>query len=1090
MAEEKDDKTKEKEGGAIDPEKELEVVEYAIAEKIAKLFLRSKITPLLIIASLFLGIVSVLFTPEEVDPDIVVSMVDIFVPYPGASAQDVEKVVTSPLEKLMWEIPGVKNVYSTAMNDVGLVTVRFEVGQNVQKTIARLKTKIDYNMDRMPQGVLPPIIKSRSIYSVPQVTVTIWSDRYGPYALRRIAGEIKSNLKSLKDVSEIWMFGGYKRIIRIEPDIGKLRSYGLDLLKLYGALSISNNALNPGKITTPGENIYVRAGGFFQTADDVRNLVVGVYHGKAILLRDVAGVYDGPGNPHHYHLIGFNKRQTLQKYQAVTIAIAKRKGSDSVVIANKILEKLKTLDGYIIPEGVHTTITRNYGKMAHDKVKTLIEHLIGAIISVMVVMTIWLGWRAGLVVFVALPVTFSLTLFVYYMLGYTLNRVTLFALIFVVGLVVDDAIIVVENMDRHFKVAKDNLFSRAIYAVGEVGDPTILATITVIVAIFPMAFVRGLMGPYMKPMPVGASLAMIFSLFVAFTITPWLAFKLLANRKRSSKEITSEEEWLRQTWLYRLYSSILSPLMDKGVFRFLLLSAVVILFFATLMFIPTKKVILKMLPLDNKNNMQVVIDMPKGTPLEKTTAVATEIGAYLSGNKYVNNYEIYAGMAAPFNLNGLVRHYYLRRGDNVAQIVVNFIDKEKRKLKSHDLAEMLRGPIQAIGKKHDANIKIAEVPPGPPVLSSLVAEIYGPDRKSRLAVASKIKHIFETTKGVVDVDWFVEHDMKELDFSVNKVKAALTGISTSMIAKTVYMAVKGMKVGILHTGIDREPVDIVIKIPQKQKFQVNILKNINLISMAGKPVPLNELVTIRRRIKEKPIYHKDLKPVVYVVGDVAGAIESPVYAILKMRKRIGSILQNGYRVKEYWTREPTNTQRVSIKWGGEWKVTYEVFRDLGLAFMGAMVIMYFVLVAWFGSFATPVIMMIPIPLSLIGIIPGHFLFGKFFTATSMIGFIALAGIMVRNSVLLIDFIELGLKRGKGIKEAVIESGAVRARPVILTTVAVIVGAFFMLPDPIFAGLGVALITGATISTMLTLVVIPLGYFIYYKMVHGDQQAGS
>lgn len=1089
MGEEKDTERKDIKACTINPEEELEIIEHAIAEKIAKVFLISKITPLLMIAALFLGIVSVLFTPEEVDPDIVVSMVDIFIPYPGAKPQDVEKIVTAPFEKLMWEIPGVDNVYSTAMNDVGMVTVQFKVGQNVEKTIARLKTKIDYNMDRMPQGVLPPIIKSRSIYSVPQLSITLWSAKYSPYMLRSIAAEVKAGLKSIDNVSEIWITGGYQRDISVEPDINKLRSYGLDLLKLYGALSISNKALNPGKITTAGKNIYVRAGGFFQTADDVRNLVVGVYQGKSIYLRDVAAVFDGPGVPHHYHMIGFNKSNTLEKFQAVTIAIAKKKGSDSVVVAKDILKKLKTLNGYIIPEGVHATISRDYGKMAHDKVKTLIEHLIGAIVSVMLVMTIWLGWRAGLVVFVALPVTFSLTLFVYYMLGYTLNRVTLFALIFVVGLVVDDAIIVVENMDRHFKIAKDNLFSRAVQAVGEVGDPTILATITVIVAIFPMAFVRGVMGPYMKPMPVGASLAMVFSLFVAFTITPWLAFKLLAHRKGDAAGEKDEEEWIKKTRLYKGYNKVLSPLMEKGLLRFLLLCGIILLFFGAVMFIPTNKVILKMLPLDNKDNLEVVIDMPKGTPLEKTTVLATDIGTYLSGVNDVDNYEIYAGIAAPFDLNGLVRHYYLRRGDNVAQIVVNFRDKQKRKLESHALAEMLRGPIQAIGSKYNANIKIAEVPPGPPVLSSLVAEVYGPDRKSRLAAASKIKSIFETTKGVVDVDWFVEHDMQELDFTVNKVKAALTGISTDMITKTLYMAIKGMKAGILHTGKDREPVSIIVRVPQRQKSQLDILKNINLISMAGKAVPLSELVQIEQKNKDKPIYHKDLKPVVYVVGDVAGAIESPVYAILKMRKRIGSILSHGSKVREYWTQEPDNTQTVSIKWGGEWKVTYEVFRDLGLAFFGAMIVMYFVLVAWFGSFVTPIIMMIPIPLSLIGIIPGHFLFGKFFTATSMIGFIALAGIMVRNSVLLIDFIELSLRRGKEIKEAVIQSGAIRARPVILTTVAVIVGAFFMLPDPIFAGLGVSLITGAAVSTVLTLVIIPLGYYMYYKRVHRDRQAG-
>ncbi len=1085
MTEEKMKMQGEEDPQTCDAEEQLEALEYAISERLAKAFLRSKITPLLIIAALFIGIISVWFTAKEEEPQIVVPMVDILVPYPGANAHDVEKVITSPLEKLLWEIPGVDYVYSTAMNDVGLVTVRFKVGQDEEKSITKLKTKIDYSMDRMPQGALPPIIKSRSINSVPQVSLTFWSRNYDGYGLRRIAGEVENSLKSVKGVAETAILGGYKRIIRVEPDIEKLKGYGLDLMRIFGALSMSNQSLNTGEITSGGQVFYLTAGGFFNTVQDVKGLVVGVFQGKPIYLQDVASVYDGPGVPHHYHMIGFNKARTLENLQAVTITIAKRKGSDSVVVAEDILKKLDSLKGYVIPADVNVAITRDYGETAYDKVKTLIEHLLGAILAVMIVMTIAMGWRAGLVVFVALPVTFALTFFVYYMFGYTLNRVTLFALIFVVGLVVDDAIIIVENMERHFKMAKNNLFARAIYAVGEVGNPTILATITVIVAIFPMAFVSGLMGPYMKPMPIGASLAMIFSLFVALTITPWLAYKLLAGHAGKGTEVADEETWVKTTRLYRLYRGLLSPLMEKRSLRVLLLGIMLLLFAGAFLFVPTKLVVMKMLPFDNKNELQVIVDMPEGTPLEKTTALAVEIGHYLSTVQEVDNYQIYAGIAAPINFNGLVRHYFFRKGGNVADIQVNFVDKAKRRLKSHDLAKLMRTPLQDIGKKYGANIKIAEVPPGPPVLSTLVAEVYGPNQQTRLRVASKIRKVFENTKGVVDVDWYVEDDMQEIDFRVDKVKAALTGISTEMISKTLYMATSGMKAGILHTGKDREDVDVVVKIPERQGSSLEILKDINLLSMAGKPVPLSELVHLRKRVKDKALYHKDLKPVVYVVGDVAGTEESPVYAILKMRKKIASLTDGPFPIKQYWTTQPENTQVASIKWDGEWQITYEVFRDLGLAFFGAMIIMYFVLVAWFGSFATPIIMMIPIPLSLLGIIPGHFFFGKFFTATSMIGFIALAGIMVRNAVLLIDFIEISLERGKTIKDAVIESGAIRTRPVILTTVAVITGAFFMLPDPIFAGLGVSLITGAAVSTVLTLVIIPLGYYLYYRMVQQD-----
>lgn len=1065
----------------ISPQEEVEIIKYGIAEKIAKAFLKSKITPLLVIASLFIGIVSVILTPKEEEPQIVVPMVDIIVPYPGAKVGDVEKAVLSPLEELMWEIPQVEYVYGTAMNDVAMVTVRFKVGEDEEKSITKLKTKIDYNIDRMPHGVMMPIIKKRSIDDVPQVAITLWSKKYNGSELRRLAKEVEKRIKETENVSETTIIGGYKRIVKVEPDINKLKGYNLDLFRLYGAISMSNTSLNNGEVTEQNKTFYISTGGFLENIDDVKNLVVGVYNGRPAYLKDVALVEDSSIVPEHYHLIGFNQNTNQDKYEAVTISIAKRKGSDSVVVAENVLQKIDSLKGYIIPDDVFVSVTRDYGETALDKVKTLIEHLLGAIIAVIIVMTLTMGWRAGLVVFVALPVTFALTFFVYYMFDYTLNRVTLFALIFVAGLVVDDAIIVVENMERHFKLGKDNLIQKAIKAVGEVGNPTILATITVIVAIYPMAFVGGLMGPYMKPMPIGASLAMIFSLFVALIITPWLSFKLLAGHSAKHEVVLDEDEWVKNTKLYKLYKTILTPLMDKISYRLIFTGVMLMLFFGAFLFIPTKKVVMKMLPFDNKNELQVIIDMPEGTSLEQTTAVAMEIGNYLSTVKEVENYQIYAGLAAPYNFNGLVRHYFMRQGNNVADIQVNFVDKKFRKLQSHDLALKIRKPIQEIGKKYNANIKIAEVPPGPPVLSTLVAEIYGPDRKSRMEIASKVKEVFETTEGVVDVDWYVEDDMKEYVFEVNKKKAALTGVSTEMISKTMYIALKGMNAGILHTERDRESVEINLRLSERDRNKLSFIKDIHVISMSGKSVPLSELVEIKEKLKDKAVYHKNLIPVVYVTGDVAGKVESPVYAILDMKKKIDQITYHGKKIKQLWTSQPKTDQDVSLKWDGEWQITYEVFRDLGLAFAAVLVIMYFVLVGWFRSFATPIIMMIPIPLSLLGIIPGHFIFGEFFTATSMIGFIALAGIMVRNAVLLIDFIEAALEKGKNIKDAVIESGAIRTRPVMLTTVAVITGALFMLPDPIFAGLGIALITGAVVSTILTLVIIPLSYYIFYKM---------
>lgn len=1049
-----------------------------IAERIAKAFLCSKITPLLVIATIFIGIISVILTPKEEEPQIIVPMVDIFVPYPGAKPEDVEKNVTDLLSKLMWEIPGVEYVYSTAMHDLGMVTVRFKVGEDEEKSITKLKTKIDYNLDRMPQGVLPPLIKKMSVDDVPQFSVTFYSKELDGATLRDIVVEVEQRVKEISDVSETKIIGGYKRIVKIEPSIVSMKSYNVDFFSIYRALSMSNSETNAGEITSDNKNIFISTGGFFKNVEDVKNIVVSVYNGKPVFLKDVANVKDGTDIPDQYHMIGFNNKTATNRLQSVTLAVSKRKGSDAVVVAENILKKLEHLKGYIIPDNVKYTVSRNYGETASDKVKTLIEHLLGAILAVIIVMTLAMGWRAGLVVFVALPVTFALTLFVYYIFDYTLNRVTLFALIFVTGLVVDDAIIVVENMERHFKVGDKNIFGRALKAIGEVGNPTILATITVIVAIFPMAFVQGLMGPYMKPMPIGASLAMVFSLLVALVVTPWLSYKLLSGHTKVEGEV-DEESLIKTTRLYKLYNKILTPLLDKLSYRVVFTGVMIVLFMGAFLMVPLKMVVMKMLPFDNKNELQIIIDMPEGTPLEHTMLVAGEIGNYLSTVKEIKDYQIYAGISSPYNFNGLVRHYFLRKGANVADIQVNFVDKSKRDLKSHDLAKLLREPVQKIGKKYNANIKMAEIPPGPPVLSTLVAEVYGPNQTDRINVAKSIKDIFLKTDGVVDVDWFVEDNMVEYEFVFDKEKAALNGVSEEMFSKTIYALLNGLKAGIIHNNT-RETVDIIVKLPENERNNINLIKDISIMSMHNKNVALSEVVRIKEKIKDKSLYGKNNLPVVYVVGDVAGKEESPVYAMLKMKNDISKLRYNDSPITQYWTRLPEKTDTVSMKWDGEWQVTYEVFRDLGFAFGTVIIIMYFILVGWFKSFITPIIMLIPIPLSLLGIIPGHFIFNEFFTATSMIGFIALAGIMVRNAILLIDFIEASIEKGKDIRSAVIEAGAIRTRPVVLTTIAVITGAFFMLPDPIFAGLGVSLIMGAFVSTVLTLIIIPMTYYVYYN----------
>ncbi len=1032
-----------------------------IAEKISSLFITSKITPLLIIGAIIIGIFAVILTPKEEDPQIVVPMIDIYVPYPNASAKEVEKRVTAPLEKLMWEIPGVKYVYSIARNNAGVVIVRFKVGYNEEKALVQLFTKIRYNLDRMPPGVKYPLIKNMTINQVPQLALTFYSEKYNELFLRKIVAEVGMQLSEIKGVSICTITGGKTEEITIEPDISKLNYFHIPLSKIIDSIKSQNYQSIDSQAVENNKIIHLKVSDFYKSIDEVKNTVVGVNNNSVIFLKDIATVY--PFNPDRKNYVSttFNNGES---FPAVTLSIAKRKGTDTVRICDAILKKLKTLKGKLIPEGVKYTVTRDYGVSALDKTKTLLEHLSGAVISVLLIVAVFIGLRAGLVTFITVPVTFALTLFIYYLFGYTLNRVTLFALIFVTGIVVDDAIIVVENIERHLSLKGKLSVKDALAAVAEVGNPTILATLTVIISIYPMAFVRGLMGPYMKPMPEGATLSMIFSLFIALTIAPWLTMKLLGSQKED------EEPEKQSKKIYTFYKKFFSPLLESKFKSILFLSTIVILFICSLMFVPGKLVVMKMLPFDNKNEIQVIIDMPTNTSLEETFKVASILGKNLMKIKEVDNYQIYAGTSSPINFNGLVRHYYWRKMPYQADIAVNLIDKKFRKKKSHDIAKEIRTIIMPVAKKMGARIKIAEVPPGPPVLSTLVAEVYGENGKKRIETAAKIKKIFESTPGVVDVDWYVEDNVTQYNFAVDKRKASIYKVPVKAIVDTVQIFTKGLKLGALHVN-SREPVLINLTLPQKDRKDIEKLKNIKIMSENGNLVPLIELVKISKTIKSKPVYHKNLKKVTYVTGDVSGKEESPVYAILKMMPAIEKL-----KIKQYFTELPGDNFKITMKWVGEWQVTYEVFRDLGIAFGVVMIILYLVLAGWFGSYVNPIIMMIPIPLTLIGIIPGHFIFGKFFTATSMIGFIALAGIMVRNSILLIDFIEVALQEGKTLKDAVIEAGAIRTRPVVLTSLTVIVGALFMLGDPIFAGLGVSFVTGTFVSTILTLVVVPLSYY--------------
>jgi len=1052
-----------------------------ISGSIAKAFIRSKLTPILVIAALLSGVFALIMTPREEEPQIVVPMIDIFVTYPGASAREVEERVTRPMEKFLYEIKGVEYVYSIARPGMNLTIVRFYVGHDMEDAIVKVYNKLMSHYDLIPPGVSQPLVKPKSIDDVPILSYTLWSERYSSYELRRIALELCTEIKKDKDISETHIIGGQRRQIRVVLNPSNLRAYNLSALQIMQMLQGSNIVIPAGAIQRENREVLVEAGGFLRTAEEIGNVVVGVYNGRPVYLKNVAQIVDGPEEPQSYVFTGFgpqaskkigNAAEGDSLYEAVTIAISKKKGTNATEIAKRVEKKLNDLKGKLIPLDVNIIETRNYGKTAKEKSDELLEHILIATFSVVLLIAITLGWREAVVVAVAVPVTLALTLLINYLYGYTLNRVTLFALIFSIGILVDDAIVVVENIHRHFRLHRISPLT-AIFAVDEVGNPTILATFTVIAALLPMAFVSGLMGPYMRPIPVGASAAMLFSLLVAFIVSPWMSYIVLKNVKPEGHKKEGEG-------LLKIYGRILSPLIDSPKKRYLALGGVLALLLGAIALLPLKKVTVKMLPFDNKSELQVIIDMPEGTTLEETTRVAMELGRYIRTIPEVTDYQIYAGTSAPFNFNGLVRHYYLRTGPNVADIQVNFVSKHERSSQSHDIAKRIREPLQEIAKRYGARIKIAEIPPGPPVLSTLVTEVYGPDHQRQIEIARQIMDIYEKTEGVVDVDWYVEDDQEKLIFEVDKEKAAYHGVSTDVISQSLRIGLGGVSAGLAHLSEEKEPVEIFLRLPIEERAKIEALRAMTVPTPKSN-IPLSELVRIRKTTEDKTIYHKNLQRVVYVTGDVAGKEESPVYAILKMRKVISELkLPEGYSIKQYYARQPYLEDKYSIKWDGEWHITYEVFRDLGIAFGAVLILIYILVVAWFKHFVTPLIIMAPIPLTLVGIMPGHWLFSAFFTATSMIGFIALAGIIVRNSILLIDFIQMEWRDCGSLKDALIKAGAVRFRPIALTAAAVVVGSFVMIFDPIFQGLAIAMMFGAVASTALTLIAVPLLYYEYFK----------
>jgi multidrug efflux pump subunit AcrB len=1055
-------------------------MQEGISGKIAHFFINSKLTILLMIGLMIIGIYSSFLIPREEEPQINVPMADVLVGYPGANPTEVENRVVKPLEKIISNIKGVEHVHSMAMNGQAVMVIQFYVGEDTERSYVKLYDELMKHENMFPSGVYKPVVKTRSIDDVPMLGLTLWSENYDDFQLRQIAEELTSEIEKVKDVSITKVIGGRNRELKVILDKDKMAGNGVDALGIMQMIQANNSSSQSGSFVNNDTEYLITTGRFLETAEDVENLVVGVNENRPVYLKQVATIQDGPSSAKSYVSFGFGQtndsfKDYKSEYPAVTISISKVKGADAMKISEKILTHIDKLKSTLIPDDVHIDVTRNYGETASDKVGELLLHLGVAILAVTILVMLAMGWRGGLVVFFSVPLTFALTLFAYYMLGYTLNRITLFALVFVVGIVVDDSIIIAENMHRHFKMKRLPFKQAAIYAINEVGNPTILATFTVIAAILPMAFVSGMMGPYMSPMPIGASIAMILSLFVALTVTPYLGYYLLQEKDEQAHK---EEEGLESSKIYKIYKKLEQPFLDSPKKRNIMFLITGVLLLGSVLMFFTKSVAVKMLPFDNKNEFQVVIDMPEGTTLERTAVVTQEITHYLKTIPEVVDYQNYIGASAPITFNGLVRHYDLRGGSNMADIQVNLLHKENRDLQSHDIAKIVRPNIQKIAKKYNANVKIVEVPPGPPVLSTLVAEVYGPNYDEQIKVAKQVKDILENTVDVVDADWMVEANQIEYRLEVDKEKAMLHGIAPQQIVGNLTYLLQEYPIANLYDETSNDNVSIVLSLDDKDKTSLQDIQNLKIKGSRGNVIPVSDLVSVKKETLEHTIYRKDQKRVVYVLADMAGALESPVYAILGMNEKLQKIeLPKGYKLNELYIDSPTEETDFTVKWDGEWQITLEVFRDLGAAFLIVIVIIYMLIVGWFQNFKTPLVMMVAIPLSLVGIVLGHWVLGAFFTATSFIGMIALAGVMVRNSVLLIDFIEIRLNDGVPIKQAIIDAGAVRTTPILLTTGAVVIGASIILFDPIFQGLAISLVAGAIVSTILTLIVVPLLYYI-------------
>ncbi len=1062
-----------------------------ISGRLASLFLTSEITPLLALVGFLLGVFAVMVTPREEEPQINVTFANVFIAFPGAAAKEVEELVSTPAEQILSELEGLKHVYSVSRPGMSVLTVQFKVGEDRTQAIVRLYNALYSKQDWLPPGlgVAQPIIKPKGIDDVPIVSLTLWTDdrQLGGHELIKVAHSIEAELKRVKGTRDIYTLGGPDQVVHVLLDPARLAAYNLAISDLRFALQQSNATRPSGSLVNNNREIPVQTGTFLSTIDEVKDLIVGVHDNKPVYLRDVATVRRGPDQPEQYVWMGTGPAAGAKsieqqgEFPAVTIAIAKQPGTNAVNIAEDVIERVEQLKGIFIPEHINVTVTRNYGKTANHKAQTLIGKLIFATTFVVLLVLFALGWREAFIVGMAVVITLAVTLFASWAWGFTLNRVSLFALIFSIGILVDDAIVVVENIHRHMQMGRKKLLEAIPLAVDEVGGPTILATFTVIAALLPMAFVTGLMGPYMSPIPINASIGMLISLVVAFVVTPWLANKVLAGQHNHS---ASGEDRVTER-LYELFKKYVGPFLNREQGRprrrkllYVILGLIVI----SVGLAGVKLVVLKMLPFDNKSEFQVVVDMPEGTSVEQTARVLGELGDYLATVPEVTDYQVYAGNASPINFNGLVRQYYLREGANVGDIQVNLVDKDERDRKSHEIALAVRGPLQEIGKHHNANVKVVEVPPGPPVMSPLVAEIYGLDYVGQIRVAKEVRRVFEQTGDVVDVDDSVEVQSDKYIVQVDQQKAALLGVSQQSVVAALSAALSGEDASYLHPGNLKYPLPIRLEFRVADKARLDSLLLLGVRNQQGGLVPLADFVEILPTRRQHAIYHKDLLPVVFVTSDAAGELDSPLYAMFDILGTLGKkdIGQNR-PLNQFLIQQPDNPYQYGLKWDGEWQVTYETFRDMGIAYSVGLILIYLLVVAQFRSYLVPLIIMAPIPLTIIGVMPGHALWGAQFTATSMIGMIALAGIIVRNSILLVDFINQELAEGVAFQDAVLRSGAVRAKPIALTGLAAMLGALFILDDPIFSGLALSLIFGILVSTVLTLVVIPVLYYaLMYK----------